>query len=106
MVKATLRKTAQFGLFKSNWKMINKSNNKDLNIVFTGSSIIDISRQNIDLSRRAVQYELTGLSYREFLSFKGIVNLEAIPFKDLLNNHIEISTQCLSYSNFTCSFCD
>lgn len=69
---------------------------KDLNIVFTGSSIIDISRQNIDLSRRAVQYELTGLSYREFLSFKGIVNLEAIPFKDLLNNHIEISHQLIS----------
>lgn len=45
---------------------------KDLKIVFTGSSIIDISRQNADLSRRAVQYELTGLSYREFLHFAGV----------------------------------
>jgi predicted AAA+ superfamily ATPase len=64
---------------------------KDLKIVFTGSSIIDISRQNTDLSRRAVQYELTGLSYREFLSFTGIANLQAITLKDLLKNHVEIA---------------
>src|SRR5690606_2723451 len=45
---------------------------KDLKIVFTGSSIIDINRQNADLSRRAVQYEMTGLSYREYLQFIGV----------------------------------
>ena len=65
----------------------------DLSIVFTGSSIIDISRQNADLSRRAVQYELTGLSYREFLSFAGIVNLTAISLEDLLQNHVAIANQ-------------
>lgn len=69
---------------------------KDLNIVFTGSSIIDISRQNIDLSRRAVQYELTGLSYREFLSFKGIINLEVVSFNDLLTHHEEIGYSMIS----------
>lgn len=69
---------------------------KDLNIVFTGSSIMDISRQNIDLSRRAVQYELTGLSYREFLSFTGVANLMPFTLNDLLNNHIEISHQIIS----------
>lgn len=42
-VKATLRKTAQFGLFKSNWKMINKSNNKDLNIVFESATMKTLS---------------------------------------------------------------
>ncbi|PWS29832.1 ATP-binding protein [Pedobacter paludis] len=69
---------------------------KDINIVFTGSSIIDISRQNTDLSRRAVQYELTGLSYREFLSFTGIANVEPILFKDLLNHHVEIANTLIS----------
>ena len=44
---------------------------KDLQIVFTGSSIIDISRQEGDLSRRAVIHELHGLSYREYLAWKG-----------------------------------
>ncbi len=69
---------------------------KDLKIVFTGSSIIDISRQNIDLSRRAVQYELTGLSYREFLRFKGIANLDVISLTDLLKNHLQIGHNLIS----------
>lgn len=41
----------------------------DLQIVFTGSSIIDIAKQEGDLSRRALLYELKGLSYREYLNF-------------------------------------
>ncbi|MBC6112329.1 ATP-binding protein [Pedobacter fastidiosus] len=69
---------------------------KDLKIVFTGSSIINISRQNTDLSRRAVQYELTGLSYREFLSFTGIANLQAIVLEDLLKHHVEIAHDLIS----------
>lgn len=64
---------------------------RDLKIVFTGSSIIDISRQNADLSRRAVQYELTGLSFREFLHFSNIANLQAVSLKDLLKSHVEIA---------------
>ena len=69
---------------------------KDLKIVFTGSSIIDISRQNTDLSRRAAQYELSGLSYREYLSFTGITNLQAITLKDLLKQHVEIAHDLIS----------
>ena len=42
-IKATLRKTAQFGLFKSNWKMINKSNNKDVNIIFESATMKTLS---------------------------------------------------------------
>ncbi|WP_443937975.1 ATP-binding protein [Pedobacter sp. MW01-1-1] len=69
---------------------------KDLKIVFTGSSIIDISRQNIDLSRRAVQYELTGLSFREFLSFSGIANLEPVALNDLLIKHVQLVHDIIS----------
>ena len=68
---------------------------KDLKIVFTGSSIIDISRQNADLSRRAVQYELTGLSFREFLNFSGVAKLDAIPLKDILERHVEIAHELI-----------
>lgn len=45
---------------------------EDLQIVFTGSSIIDISRHEGDISRRALMYELHGLSYREYLAMTGI----------------------------------
>ena len=64
---------------------------KDLKIVFTGSSIVDISRQNADLSRRAVQYELNGLSYREFLLFKGVANPAQVSLDYLLQNHQQIA---------------
>jgi predicted AAA+ superfamily ATPase len=55
-----------------------------LKIVFTGSSIIDISKQEGDLSRRALMYELPGLSYREYLLMQGIVELPAMSLEDIL----------------------
>jgi len=36
-----------------------------LNVVFTGSSVLDIKKGAADLSRRAVMYFLQGLSFRE-----------------------------------------
>lgn len=63
----------------------------DLKIVFTGSSIINILNQNADLSRRAIQYELTGLSFREYLAFTGVQSLDSITLHDLLKNHIDIA---------------
>src|SRR5690606_18088917 len=37
---------------------------KDLKIVFTGSSVLDIKKGSSDLSRRAVVYTMQGLSFR------------------------------------------
>lgn len=62
----------------------------DIKIIFTGSSIIDISKQEGDLSRRALMYELTGLSYREYLAMQGIIDLPTISLDDLLFNTAEI----------------
>jgi uncharacterized protein len=62
----------------------------DLKIIFTGSSIIDISKEEGDLSRRALMYELPGLSYREYLSMLGIIDLPVISLHDLLFNSAEI----------------
>ena len=66
---------------------------KDLYIVFTGSSIIDILKQEVDLSRRAVIYELPGLSFREFLMFSGAQNIDRVSLPELLKNHQEISIE-------------
>jgi predicted AAA+ superfamily ATPase len=62
----------------------------ELTIVFTGSSIIDIAKQEGDLSRRALLYELVGLSFREYLSMMRIVDLPILKLKDLLHNPSEI----------------
>lgn len=66
---------------------------KDLKIVFTGSSIIDINRQDADLSRRAIQYEMCGLSYREFLQFTEIGKFDVFKLEDLLKHHVEIANE-------------
>ncbi len=68
----------------------------DLRIVFTGSSAIDILRQNIDLSRRAIQYELTGLSYREYLHFTNTISLSSITLSDILSRHTQIAADLSS----------
>lgn len=56
----------------------------DLQIVFTGSSIIDIAKEEVDLSRRALMYVLHGMSYREYLSFKYKLQLPVITFEEII----------------------
>ncbi|MEI7978056.1 MAG: AAA family ATPase [Bacteroidota bacterium] len=62
----------------------------DLKIIFTGSSIIDIAKQEGDLSRRALMYELVGLSFREYLIMLGIIDLPVFSLDDLLFNNATI----------------
>lgn len=65
-----------------------------IRIVFSGSSIIELGRQSADLSRRAVLFELMGLSFREFLLFKEVPGVpEAIPLADILVRHRDIATE-------------
>ncbi len=62
----------------------------DLKIIFTGSSIINISKQQADLSRRAIIYELPGLSFREFLLLKYKIQIPIFPFENILQNPLGI----------------
>lgn len=64
----------------------------DIFIVFTGSSIIELNLQEVDLSRRAVMYELPGLSFREYLAITGVIELPRIQLEDLLLQHESIAT--------------
>jgi len=58
---------------------------RGLHIVFTGSSIIDISREQGDLSRRVLMYELHGLSYREYLLFTSNGSFPPVTLSDILS---------------------
>lgn len=40
----------------------------ELKVVFSGSSVLDLNRGTSDLSRRAIVYQLYGLSFREYLA--------------------------------------
>jgi predicted AAA+ superfamily ATPase len=58
----------------------------ELKIVFTGSSIIDISREEGDLSRRMLMYKMPGLSYREYLAFNNLYTFDPINLEDILSS--------------------
>ncbi|MCF8222815.1 MAG: AAA family ATPase [Bacteroidales bacterium] len=66
-----------------------------LHIVFTGSSLLEILNSRADLSRRAIVYEMQGLSFREFLGMTTGKNFSIYSIDDILNNHIEISGDIL-----------
>jgi len=42
-----------------------------LNVIFSGSSAVNLEHKKADLSRRAVIYRIDGLSFREFIEFKA-----------------------------------
>ena len=63
----------------------------ELIVAFSGSSILEIFKQEVDLSRRALRYELPGLSFREYLAFAHRMELEVIEFADLIKYHRQLA---------------
>lgn len=61
----------------------------DLKIIFTGSSLLHLQQAKADLSRRAVMYEMPGLSFREYLLFETNQCFPILTLQDVLENHIE-----------------
>jgi predicted AAA+ superfamily ATPase len=58
----------------------------ELNIVITASSALDIFKGKADLSRRAIDYHIQGLSLREFLEMKYGYSFPVIDLKEVLLN--------------------
>ena len=60
----------------------------DLRIIFTGLSLLNLQHAKADLSRRAVMYEMPGLSFREYLLFETNQFFPILSLHDVLENHI------------------
>jgi len=73
---------------------------EDIQIVASGSSILDISKGNADLSRRASLYSLNGLSFREFLSFERKIDLPSVSLEEILNHHHTLAAGYLDRINY------
>lgn len=58
----------------------------ELQIVFSGSSILEIHKANADLSRRALVRELPGLSFRQYLGLKHGLTIPVCSLDDILRN--------------------
>ena len=68
----------------------------DLHIVYTGSSILNLKSGDGDLSRRLRSYDMTGLSFREYLAFEGALDYDTLELSDILAKHISISADICS----------
>ena len=66
-----------------------------LHIIFTGSSLIHLEKAKADLSRRAVMYELFGLSFREYLNFTQKTTFDKISLEDILSDHVGIARKII-----------
>ena len=62
----------------------------DLQVLFTGSSVLDITKGEADLSRRALMYKMQGLSFREYLELFNGVKANSYSLSDILNNKVEL----------------
>ncbi len=64
----------------------------DIDIAYSGSSLLKIERGKADLSRRQAVYDLRGLSFREYLEFEGIASFPAVSLDDIISRHREIAS--------------
>lgn len=61
-----------------------------LHIAFTGSSVLDISKGEADLSRRALIYNMQGLSFREFLKMFHGIEAPLLSLNDILVGELNL----------------
>ena len=64
-----------------------------LNVVFSGSSVLQLTAAQADLSRRQAVYNLEGLSFREFLRFEEGLDLSPVSMESLLANHRSLALE-------------
>ncbi len=62
----------------------------ELNVVFTGSSVLDIKKGASDLSRRAVMYNMQGLSFREYLQLFHQIAVQTYSLEEILGHKAEL----------------
>ena len=58
---------------------------RDLHIVVSGSSLIQINDGDADLSRRLVSYDMPGLSLREYVRLEAGIDIESVTLDELLD---------------------
>lgn len=66
---------------------------KNLKIIFSGSSSIDLIREKYDLSRRATLKHMPGMSFREFLEIKTEQKFSIYSLDEIIENGMDIATE-------------
>jgi len=64
---------------------------RKLNVVYSGSSMLQLENAAGDLSRRQAKYELKGLSFREYLKLEGLYDGRVLSLEEVLEDHVRIA---------------
>ena len=68
----------------------------ELHIAFTGSSLLEILNARSDLSRRALVYNMQGLSFREYIKLVAKADFPILSLDDIINKNEAISAEISS----------
>jgi len=63
----------------------------ELQIVFTGSSLLEILNSRADLSRRVLIYHMQGLSFREFIMLETGIYFTPLTLESILKDHLHLA---------------
>ena len=77
-----------------NWSKELKSINdtfRELKLLVSGSSALEIHKGGHDLSRRALVYKMKGMSFREFIEIKLNIELEGFELETIVSGHQSIA---------------
>ena len=65
---------------------------RKINIVYSGSSLLQLEKASGDLSRRQSTYALNGMSFREYLELEGVLEHKPLTLDELVSDHVRIAT--------------
>ena len=68
----------------------------ELHVVITGSSLLEILNARADLSRRALSYEMQGLSFREYLIIKEKKDFPIYSLEEIISQNENLSAEIVS----------
>ena len=80
----------------SDWSQVLKNISdqfRNMNIVYSGSSLLQLEKAAGDLSRRQATYPLKGMSFREYLKLEDILDWPALSIEEILSHHVKIATE-------------
>jgi predicted AAA+ superfamily ATPase len=83
----------------TDWSLALKTiydNYKNLKVIYTGSSLLHLTKGRADLSRRTMLYTMHGLSLREYINLVEKKNFQPVSLNDILTNHLELSKSIIS----------
>ena len=71
----------------------------DLQIIFSGPSVMRLKEENPDLAGKVAVYQLRGFSFREYLNLTNDKQFQIYTLKDIIQNHQKIAKEIVGQMN-------